>query len=427
MSLGLEAHALRERVMGELHARPFAPLPSPSRVLHFAFSTGAAEAAADRQSLQAFCQERGLSGPTGDMKHFRVALEDVVLRWESHSEFTTYTWEFREKVSRGHSPFQPAADGHAAYMRQVPQPGPLLVSVDLHLMAKDLPVSDFQAVFGREQIAVAEVDGGSALVATDFEPDADGSVRMLVIARDLSAIMAGALVQRLLEIETYRVFALLGLFEAQALAPVIRRIEIELPRLLQEMQMSEGFEANHRLLERLTGLAAELEAGAAASLYRFGATRAYDELVSLRLNAIQERSVPGFPSWSEFLSRRLNPAMRTCASTEERQANLSRKLARAAQLLRARVDVDLEQQNRSLLKAMNERARVQLRLQQTVEGLSVAAISYYIAGLAHILFEAVHSAGIHIDPAIATGATVPFAVLGVAWTVRRIRRGHSAV
>jgi uncharacterized membrane-anchored protein len=118
--------------------------------------------------------------------------------------------------------------------------------------------------------------------------------------------------------------------------------------------------------------------------------------------------------------------MRTCASTEERQANLSRKLARAAQLLRARVDVALEQQNRSLLETMNERARTQLRLQQTVEGLSVAAFTYYIASLAHLLFEGAHSAGVHVDPNVATAFTVPFALMGVAWLVRRIRQGHSA-
>jgi uncharacterized membrane-anchored protein len=233
-------------------------------------------------------------------------------------------------------------------------------------------------------------------------------------------------VQRLLEVETYRTFALLGLQEAHGLAPVLRRIEIELPRILSRMQESEGAQENERLLASLTAMAAELEGGAAASLYRFGATRAYDELVRLRLQAVEERALPGLPTWSGFLSRRLNPAMRTCASAEERQANLSRKLTRAAQLLRTRVDVDLERQNSSLLHAMNERARTQLRLQQTVEGLSVAAITYYVAGLANLVFKGVHAAGAPLDPTIATAAFVPPALLGVAWTVRRIRRGHAA-
>jgi len=233
------------------------------------------------------------------------------------------------------------------------------------------------------------------------------------------------LIQSILEIETYRTLALLGLPEAQQLSPVIRRIEIELPLVLKEMQTSAGKEGNHRLLDRLTALATELETGAAASLYRFGATRAYDELVRLRLSAIGETPVRGFPGWSEFLSRRLNPAMRTCASTEQRQANLSQKLARAAQLLRTRVDVEQERQNHALLSAMNERVRAQLRLQQTVEGLSVAAISYYVAGLAHLLFEGLHTAGVRINATIATAALVPFAVVAVTLIVRRIRRQHA--
>jgi len=309
-------------------------------------------------------------------------------------------------------------------VRQLPPPGPLLVAVDLHLLP-EAGVSTGTDVFGQTQVAVADAEQGAALVATDFKPQCDGYVRVLVIDRSLKPDQAGALVQRVLEIETYRTFALLGLPEAQALAPAIRRIEVELPNLLQQMRESDDFEANHRLLTRITALAAELEAGAAASLYRFGATRAYDELVRLRLNAIGEQPVPGMQSWSGFLSRRLNPAMRTCASTEERQANLSRKLARAAQLLRARVDVALEQQNRSLLETMNERARIQLRLQQTVEGLSVAAITYYVASLIHLLFEGAHAAGLHVDPNLATAFTVPFALIGVAWLVRRIRHGHS--
>ena len=99
------------------------------------------------------------------------------------------------------------------------------------------------------------------------------------------------------------------------------------------------------------------------------------------MHTIGERKVEGLPTWSSFLARRMAPAMRTCATTEERQTNLSEKLARAANLLRTRVDVELERQNRDLLKSMNERTRLQLRLQTTVEGLSVAAVSYYVVGL----------------------------------------------
>jgi uncharacterized membrane-anchored protein len=180
-------------------------------------------------------------------------------------------------------------------------------------------------------------------------------------------------------------------------------------------------------LNELTALAAELEAGAAQSLFRFGASRAYDEIVKLRLQTIGERKVGGLPTWSSFLARRMAPAMRTCVTTEERQANLSRKLARAANLLRTRVDVEQERQNQELLQSMNTRTRLQLRLQATVEGLSVAAISYYVVGLFGYLVKGAHDAGlVHVEPSYATAAFVPFAVLFIWWLVRRIRRKHIA-
>ena len=193
---------------------------------------------------------------------------------------------------------------------------------------------------------------------------------------------------------------------------------------MDEMRINHTIDANRDLLDRLTALAAELETDAARSSFRFGATRAYGELVTLRLEALDEQAIAGGTSWSASLNRRLNPAIRTCATMEARQDTLSRKLSRAAQLLRTRVEIDLETQNAAVLGAMNNRARLQLRLQQTVEGLSVAAISYYIASLAHHVFEGLHAAGVHVDPLIATAATVPVSVVLVGYVVWRIRRRH---
>ena len=98
------------------------------------------------------------------------------------------------------------------------------------------------------------------------------------------------------------------------------------------------------------------------------------------------------------------------------------KLARSANLLRTRVDVEIERQNRDLLQSMNERTRMQLRLQQTVEGLSVAAISYYVVGLSAYVFKALKDVGLmNFDPGAATAIMVPVAVLLIALVVRRIR------
>jgi uncharacterized membrane-anchored protein len=271
---------------------------------------------------------------------------------------------------------------------------------------------------------VAENSDGTAVYATDFLTDDDGVVRILVLDRGLGAERAGALVQRLLELETYRTFALLGLPKAQELAPSINRIERRLSEVTEELRKTSALADNRRLLDELTALAAELEAGAAGSLYRFGASRAYDEIVHTRLRIIGERKVGGLPTWSSFLARRMAPAIRTCLTTEERQANLSRKLARTANLLRTRVDVELEQQNQELLKSMNARTRLQLRLQATVEGLSAAAISYYVVGLFGYVVKGAHDSGLPVDPTFATALFVPVAVVTIWWLVRRIRSRH---
>jgi uncharacterized membrane-anchored protein len=419
----LNAHTLRAAVLGEVHARPFTALETPRRILHFAFDTAGEAAKRDRSALADFCRRRGLDPLKEAAKHHRVVLGGATLRWEQHSEFTTYTWEM---AAQGSAPFHPSAATLAAPMASLPQPGPLLVALDLHLMAEKKKKIAPAPLFDRASLAVAENAEGDALFATDFQADAAGFVRILVVDRRLGPERAGALVQRLVETETYRTLALLGLPQAQALTPSINRIETRLAEVTEEMRRTEKLVDNHRLLDELTELAAELEAGAAASLFRFGASRAYNEIVQLRLQTIGERKVEGFPTWTSFLARRMAPAMRTCATTEERQTDLSEKLARAANLLRTRVDVELERQNRDLLKSMNERTRLQLRLQTTVEGLSVAAVSYYVVGLFGYLAKGVQDEGVPINVTLATALFVPVAVLAIWWVVRRIRRRHIA-
>ena len=421
----LVPHPLRAAVLGEIHARPFTAIAVPSRLIHFAFDTSGPLAQADRANLEKFCVARGLKPPPAGEKHHRVPFGTTVLRWEQHSEFTTYTWEMRSDPAG--VPFHPDAASLAAPMRLVPQPGPLLVAVDLHLLADDPPRTDPANLFDRASLAVAENSDGAALYATDFQPGPSGFVRILVTDRGMPAERAGALVQRVIEIETYRTLALLGLPVAQQLAPSLASSERRLAEVTEEMRSAGDLAGNHRLLAELTALAAGVEAGSAASLFRFGATRAYEEIVQQRLQTIGERKVGGLPTWTSFLARRMKPALRTCVTIEERQASLSLKLARAANLLRTRVDVELEQQNQDLLKSMNARTRLQLRLQATVEGLSTAAITYYVVGLFSYLVKAAHDSGkITIEPSVITALFVPVAALSIWLTVRNIRRRHIA-
>jgi uncharacterized membrane-anchored protein len=417
----LISHPLRGAVLGEVHARPFIPISGPKHLLHCGFMTGPEEAIADRARLAAFCAGRAQPEPRPDAKYHHVILGDTALRWEQHSEFTTYTWEL---TPSGNALFQAKPDPHRDLMQQIGQPGPLLVAVDLHLV-HDREGIRLDDIFDVSATAAAIVDGEGAFVAADFRATRDGLVRLLVVDRGLTEMRAGALVQRLLEIETYRTLALLGLPEAQKLSPFVRTIEDSLTRIARRMTDRRDLDADSGLLVELTELAARIEAEANVSGYRLAASRAYDGIVQQRLVAIEEQPVPGYPTIAAFLARRMAPAMRTCSILESRLDALSQRLARSTQLLRTRVEVEIEQQNRGLLEAMNERVRLQLLLQQTVESLSVAAISYYVVSLAAYVFKGLNQAGFPVDPGLMTAASVPFVVVVIAVLVRRIRRRHT--
>lgn len=419
-AFGFEPHELRAAALGEIHARPFLPVETPSRILHFAFTTDAVGGAKAIDALIELARSRGLPPPDAGAKHIRLDFTPARLLFERHGEFVTYSWSF----PGGEEPFRPTADELQSVMRLLPQPGPLLVAADLHLIPAAGAPDNFAGLFAGPAIAAASIDEGRATIASDFTADAFGFVRILIADRTLSPASAGALTQRLLEIETYRMLALLGLPAAQRLSPSIRRIEDELPALLLSMERERGVEADRGLLDRLTAIATELETGSSESLFRLGATRAYHELVRARLDSIRESRIPHHSTFTSFLSRRLTPAMRTCATVEQRQASLSDKIARVAELLRTRVDIELESQNADQIRQMAERVRLQLRLQQTVEGLSIAAITYYVSSVLHLLFEGAHGAGLHINAEVATGAAVPFVFATVAFIVWRIRHAH---
>src|SRR6185312_6092118 len=172
----------------------------------------------DRAAMTAFCRTWKTPPPAPSAKHHRMEMDGVFLRWEQHAEFTTYTWEVSADVG--------PHDVAAGWMGQLPQPGPLLACSDVELIAE--PNIDIEGRFHTPALAMAYADDRSAIIATDFRPDGEGFVRFAVADLALTPYRAGALVQRLLELETYRMFALLGLPEAQRLVPVVTAMEQEL-------------------------------------------------------------------------------------------------------------------------------------------------------------------------------------------------------
>lgn len=412
--LGFPAHRGRNAAVGEIHSRPHPLIESPRVLIRLCFMTEGGFGV-DHAVLTELSRAQGVVAPDRDARHHVIRWGHGTLRWERHTEFSTYLWE--GPPGNGSAMDHPFGHGFS-------YPGTVISGIRLEIVPWTEESEQRISEFDPESLCISKVERGTAQVVTDFRQDRDGLTRILVLDRGLSPSRRGALAQRLLEIETYRTLALLGLPLAQTLSARLRKIEDSLAQLTTEMRLSESRDSQ-KLLASLTELAAELEADAAASLYRFGASRAYDGIVTERLSSLAEEPVTGHDTLAAFLERRLAPAMRTCRSVEERQANLSRKLTRATTLLRTWVDVEVERQNRDLLSSMNDRARLQLRLQQTVEGLSVAAVSYYVVGLVGYLAKGATIAGVAVKPELVTALSVPLVVLVMWLFVRRIRGRHS--
>ncbi|QND54128.1 DUF3422 family protein [Phyllobacterium sp. 628] len=412
--MGFPAHAERSVALGEVHARPYPLVDTPRLLIQLAFMTEGGSTV-DHAVLAELSRSIGIASPARDARHHIMPWGNGTLRWERHTEFSTYLWE-GPMPRAGQTAQHPFGHGFNP-------PGTVIDGVRLEIIRKDSNAAALIEEFDPTSLCYSDVENGLASIITDFRQDGDGMTRILILDNGLSPARAGALSQRVIEIETYRTLAMLGLPLAHSLSPRIRRIEDRLAGLTTEMRAPDA--DNHKLLDELTSLAAELEADAASSLYRFGASRAYNGIVLERLAALQEEPVTGYETWAAFIQRRMAPAMRTCRSVSGRQENLSEKLSRAATLLRTSVDVELERQNRDLLSSMNRRAQLQLRLQHTVEGLSVAAISYYVVGLFFYLAKGAESYNPDLHSSVLTAAFVPVAIIAMWFVVKSIRKSHN--
>jgi uncharacterized membrane-anchored protein len=412
-------YALRHLLHGEVHARPHELLETPFEALHMVFLVGSdASPIGDRNHLANLCERLGVP-PLVPAGNFHVLdFPGFRLRWERHTEFSTWTLI---RLGGFERPFE------SNLMALLPEewrkaiPGRLLLSARLALESADREPEELEQYFMPSPRVGSRVMGGAATIWTDFRLHGDGMGRFLVHDWGLSKGQSGRLVQRLFEIETYRMMALLALPSARDASPAAAKIDRDLKAIIAELASPEPSD-DRKLLERLTQLAAEGERLGSATAYRFSAAEAYYALVKSRIEELREERIPGVQNLGEFMERRLAPAMATCQSTSQRLEDLSSRIARAGDLLRTRVDIALEEKNRDLLHSMNRRAKLQLRLQETVEGLSIAAISYYLVGLVGYAAKGAKALGIHLDSDLIQGGSVPVVLLLVWWGLRRFKK-----
>ncbi len=421
--------AQREIVHNEVHARPTVTIPLPALVVYIALLNENVSREQECQHLRLLPgqDELEVEGLAGNF--LRLHFEGFSVTWERHTEFTRYTivQPLADSVSLSESDpdLMSALRLTPEWLRTLP--GRTIAAIKLAFLHGDLtnPVQCLErsrAWFG-EQPVVASVMGtsGHSLVVTDLILRPSGFEHMLVVASPgTGTARAGRVTRRVLELETYRILSLRGLSAAKQLWPMLSDADGTLADVMARLENK--LTSDQDLLDTLVSMAARVERATTEYEYCFSATRAYHALVLQRIAELREQAIPGTQTLGNFMQRRLEPAIATVVSTEERLASLSERVTRASALLRTRVDIAAEAQNQQLLEKLTRGQALQLRLQATVEGLSIAAISYYVVSLLFYGAKSLEAAGAAINPEIAIGLLIPL-VLGAVWVItRRIHR-----
>jgi uncharacterized membrane-anchored protein len=408
---GWRYHPDRDALLAEAHARPYvlvAPLMIATRI---ATLSGEKGAATDRAHMTKLCRMLGHVEPTEGAAWHALEAGQWRLRWERHTELSTWTF-FREPL--GNMPFAETALDLAPADWVNALPGEVIVATTLELRTPD-QAGDPMRLFASD-VAGAEIEDGLMTVYSDFRTDARRMTRWLLIDRSGDPGHCGRQVRSILEIETYRLMALLAFPVARATGGEVSRIEQEAGELASQLAGAHEPERDRALLGRLVALAGRAEGLNAQTTYRFSAARAYHEIVRDRIRDLRETPVKGLQTLGDFMERRLAPAMRTCDSITDRKRRVIERIARTERMLNTRVEIAAEGASFALLASMDRRAKMQLMLQRTVEGLSVAAISYYAIGLLSYAFAALSHLWPALDPKFLTGLSVPVVVAAV-WVV----------
>ncbi len=448
MKSAIQDHAAREALHEEVHARPPIALWPEERIYSqsLIISTPDQRRALmdwiDRLTSALDAAVHPVHGQTVRVLELSPSPGRLLLKWELHGEFCGFTVYAQcpmapaEGFTDSRKPLQERVRARLAELGMEslnPSIGERMAAVDIVLRpaphtddaAKHAPLFSGNTLVGSTILSTQK-----AQVWTDFQLDKEGFVCMLVTHEGMGSRQAGRVVQRLIDIDTYRMMAMLGIPRAKALSGPLRETESQLASLVERIakagaptpETPEGFQTDEHLLTDVTAIAARVEEWISLHGLRFTASEAYTELVRRSLSELRETAIPGVQNLNEFMDRRFEPAMRTCRWTQRRLQALSDRVSRTTQILRTRIEFVNERQTQALLASMDRRAKLQLKLQQTVEGLSLVVLTYYAVGLIDHMTKGLNAAGVAAPSDVISAVAVPV-IAGLLYIgVRRARR-----
>lgn len=439
-------HPQRYALHNEIHARPPVALWPNERVIAQAYVLDGVsrrqQVAWIERASAVFSLQQGTTH-NQSVRVLDLASEParMLLRWELHGEFVLVTVIAQQRDAQ-HMDDRDAVIAKANTLLERTGAQTLAELAGQRLTALDIVLEE--APFYPDASEVAKrfqnhtvmgsviTSNQNAQLWTDLQLDDSGFIRMLVRGEKLGSRQSGRAVQRLIDAETYRMMALLALPSAKAMAEPLRTAELSLAKVSEKIaaaqkQTSIDLAVDAQLLGDVSALAAQVEGWMSANGLRFTASEAYHELVKRSLGEMRETTIPGVQTLTTFMDRRFEPAMRTCRWTMRRLRDLSDRISRTTQILKTRIEFVNESQQQSLLSSMDRRAKLQLRLQQTVEGLSVIVMTYYATGLLQYIAKGLKDLGVSVDPDVVGLISVPVIALGLLVFLSARRKRHPPI
>jgi uncharacterized membrane-anchored protein len=436
-------HPLRTVLHEEVHARPPVALWPRDRILNQAFLLKGSDRQQQIDWINAISEQTKQSidpnhGQTFRIIELRPAPQRVIIKWELHGEFSSISAIIQQEQLIT----EPSIKSRVGLENEVNQLlakltiKPMHEAGGLRISAIDIAFED-RGLF-KEADEVSHLFSGNTLIGssiltnqkaqlwTDLQVNEDGYISFLVPHAGMGSRQAGRVARRITEVEIYRMASMLAFPVAKSLSGPLRNAEAELSELSKEISMAQNQEsvATHQdgeFLERISTLASKIEEWISEHGLRFTAAEAYSQLTAKNLEELSEASLPGVQTLSEFMERRFAPAMSTCSWTQRRLRELSDRISRTTQILRTRIEFVNESQTQELLASMDRRAKIQLRLQETVEGLSVLVLTYYAVSLIIYMAKGVKELGLMVPAELIGGASAPIIAYGI-YALNKLRK-----
>ncbi len=402
-----------------LHARPFFVSTTPLSISHMAFlHQNKVSHAQEIQHLAQLCASYSIEPPADKDLCFYQNFGDFEIRWERHTEFSSYTFLIHDQRNK---PFEqpPITLLPKDWLNGIS--GEMIAAVHIEMINTNSEALDrerLRTYFEGQRLIGSQLRDNDATLWSAFRLHQDNFNRILVFNNCLNECQSGRVLRALLELETYRNMSLLAFPLAQKISLRVSEMELELAKLIRELEGSRQSGNEKTKLDDLSHMATEIAELIAFSRYRLDASCAYYQMVQSRLAELEEKEIDKLQTMAVFIERRLTPANRTVQAAKRRLDDLAERVDRASDFLRTRVNMVIEAQNQALLTSMDKRAKMQFNLQQTVEGLSVVVISYYILSLCRYLIAAANSFDLRLDVDRTVALLMPI-VLGVVWLMSR--------